>query len=179
MTLEARLISNSNAFFARQDKSPLVADEYEKQFKIAFNDNKKVVTDCHRERLGINSKILYQPRRVYHMEEFEDSQLRDLQEVEGIVLRDVHGERVAIGKGFPYENIFSFMVHYFNFYTVDDFAEKLGYKDGDEMFKYWFSQKTELTEFNLVNWCMDSFKGIYAEDLADLYGQGWNHVYLK
>lgn len=41
MTLEARLISNSNAFFARQDKSPLVADEYEKQFKIAFNDNKK------------------------------------------------------------------------------------------------------------------------------------------
>lgn len=113
------------------------------------------------------------------MEEFEDSQLRDLQEVDGIVLRDVHGERVAIGKGFPYENIFSFMVHYFNFYTADDFAEKLGYKDGDEMFKYWFSQKTELTEFNLVNWCMDSFKGIYAEDLAELYGQGWNHVYLK
>lgn len=33
------------------------------------------------------------------MEEFEDSQLRDLQEVEGIVLRDVHGERVAIGRG--------------------------------------------------------------------------------
>ena len=113
------------------------------------------------------------------MEEFEDSQLRDLQEVEGIVLRDVHGERVAIGKGFPYENIFSFMVHYFNFYTVDDFAEKLGYKDGDEMFKYWFSQKTELTEFNLINWCMASFDGIYAEDLADQYGQGWNHVYLK
>ena len=113
------------------------------------------------------------------MEEFEDSQLRDLQEVEGIVLRDVHGERIAIGKGFPYENIFGFMVHYFNFYTADDFAEKLGYKDGDEMFKYWFSQKTELTEFNLINWCMDSFKGIYAEDLADLYGQGWNHVYLK
>ena len=47
------------------------------------------------------------------MEEFEDSQLRDLQEVEGIVLRDVHGERVAIGKGFPYENVFSFMVHYY------------------------------------------------------------------
>ncbi len=59
------------------------------------------------------------------MEEFEDSQLRDLQEVDGIVLRDVHGERVAIGKGFPYENIFSFMVHYFNFYTADDFAIKM------------------------------------------------------
>ena len=34
------------------------------------------------------------------MEEFEDSQLRDLQEVEGIDLRDVHGERVAIGRDF-------------------------------------------------------------------------------
>lgn len=113
------------------------------------------------------------------MEEFEDSQLRDLQEVEGIVLRNVHGERVAIGKGFPYENIFSFMVHYFNFYTTDDFAKKLGYKDGDEMFKYWFSKKTKLTEFNLINWCMASFNGIYAEDLADQYGQGWNHVYMK
>lgn len=41
MTLEARLISNSNAFFARKDKSPLVADEYEKQFKIALMQQKK------------------------------------------------------------------------------------------------------------------------------------------
>lgn len=40
MTLEARLISNSNAFFARQDKAPLVADEYEKQFKIALMQQK-------------------------------------------------------------------------------------------------------------------------------------------
>lgn len=41
MTLEARLISNSNAFFARQDKSPLVADEYDKQFQIALMQTKK------------------------------------------------------------------------------------------------------------------------------------------
>lgn len=41
MTLEARLISNSNAFFAIQDKSPLVADEYEKQFQIALMTQKK------------------------------------------------------------------------------------------------------------------------------------------
>lgn len=32
------------------------------------------------------------------MEEFEDSQLRDLQEVDGIVLRNVHGERVQLVK---------------------------------------------------------------------------------
>ena len=41
MTLEARLISNSNAFFAKQDKSPLVADEYDKQFQIALMTQKK------------------------------------------------------------------------------------------------------------------------------------------
>lgn len=41
MTLEARLISNSNAFFAKQDKSVLVADEYEKQFQIALMTQKK------------------------------------------------------------------------------------------------------------------------------------------
>ncbi|ABJ59975.1 MULTISPECIES: hypothetical protein [Lactobacillus] len=41
MTLEARLISNSNAFFARQDKSPLDVDEYQKQFEIALMQQKK------------------------------------------------------------------------------------------------------------------------------------------
>lgn len=41
MTLEARLISNSNAFFAIQDKAPLVDDEYEKQFQIALMQTKK------------------------------------------------------------------------------------------------------------------------------------------
>ena len=41
MTLEARLISNSNAFFTTQDRTQLVADEYEKQFKIALMQTKK------------------------------------------------------------------------------------------------------------------------------------------
>ncbi len=50
------------------------------------------------------------------MIEFEDSQLRKLQEVGGVVLNDVQGERIAIGKDFEYESVFSFMVHYFNFY---------------------------------------------------------------
>ena len=58
------------------------------------------------------------------MIEFEDSQLRKLQEVSGVVLNNVHGERVAIGKDFEYENVFSFMVHYFNFYTADDLADE-------------------------------------------------------
>ena len=41
MTLETKLISNSNVFFARQDNSPLVADEYDKQFQIALMTQKK------------------------------------------------------------------------------------------------------------------------------------------
>lgn len=34
-------ISNSNAFFARQDKLPLAIDEYQKQFQIALMQQKK------------------------------------------------------------------------------------------------------------------------------------------
>ena len=41
MNLESKLIINSNAFFARQDRAPLVADEYDKQFQIALMQTKK------------------------------------------------------------------------------------------------------------------------------------------
>lgn len=41
MTLEKRLIINSNAFFTTKDRTQLVADEYEKQFKIALLQTKK------------------------------------------------------------------------------------------------------------------------------------------
>ena len=57
MTLEARLISNSNAFFARQDKSPLVADEYDKQFQIALMQTKKSLPTAISNDLGKISKI--------------------------------------------------------------------------------------------------------------------------
>lgn len=41
MTLEARLISSSNAFFTRKTKAPLVNDEYEKMFEMALMATKK------------------------------------------------------------------------------------------------------------------------------------------
>lgn len=44
MKLEARLIKNSNAFFARQDKPALAADEYQKQFEVDLRATKKAVT---------------------------------------------------------------------------------------------------------------------------------------
>lgn len=45
MKLEARLVKNSNAFFARQDKPVLVTDEYQKQFEVALLSTKKAVTE--------------------------------------------------------------------------------------------------------------------------------------
>lgn len=104
------------------------------------------------------------------MIEFEDSQLRDLQEVDGVILRNVHGERVAIGQGFDYGNIFEFVDDYFQFYGAEDFALKLGYKNVVDMLKCWFSG-TPQTEDDLLNYCMDSnvFDGISASDLADEY----------
>lgn len=104
------------------------------------------------------------------MIEFEDSQLRDLQEVDGIVLRDVHGEKIAIGQGFDYENIFEFVDDYFKSYGAKDFALKLGYQSVVDMFKHWFSG-TPQTEADLLSYCMDpnAFDGRYASDLVDDY----------
>lgn len=71
------------------------------------------------------------------MIEFDDSDLRNLQEVDGVILQDVHGERVAIGKGIGYENVFAFMNAYFEEYGAEDFAKKVGYEDAVDMFKSW------------------------------------------
>ena len=102
------------------------------------------------------------------MIEFEDKDLRDLQDVDGIVLRDVHGQRVAIGKGFDYENVFDFMHDYFEEYGEEDFAKQLGYEDDIEMYKSWFSG-TPVDESDLMDEVYESFSGIDADSLQDPY----------
>ena len=72
------------------------------------------------------------------MIEFDGRNLRNLQDADGIVLQNVHGKRVAIGKGFDYENIFEFMSAYFDKYGADNFATQVGYEDATDMFESWF-----------------------------------------
>lgn len=57
MTLEARLISSSNAFFTRKTKAPLVNDEYEKMFEMALMTTKKPLPTGISNDLGKISKI--------------------------------------------------------------------------------------------------------------------------
>ncbi|UOC06904.1 hypothetical protein [Lactobacillus johnsonii] len=57
MTLEARLISSSNAFFTRKTKAPLVNDEYEKMFEMALMATKKPLLTGISNGLGKISKI--------------------------------------------------------------------------------------------------------------------------
>lgn len=102
------------------------------------------------------------------MIEFDDKDLRDLQEVDGIVLRDVHGQRVAIGKGFDYENVFYFMLDYFEEYGAEDFAKQIGYEDGVDMYKSWFSG-TPVNGSDIMDWVYESFDGIDADSLQDPY----------
>lgn len=102
------------------------------------------------------------------MIEFDDKDLRDLQEVDGIVLRDVHGQRVAIGKGFNYENVFKFVYDYFEEYGAEDFAKKVGYENAIDMFKSWFSG-IPFHESNFMDWVCESFAGIDADSLQDPY----------
>ena len=102
------------------------------------------------------------------MIEFEDKDLRDLQDVDGIVLRDVHGQRVAIGKGFDYENVFYFMHDYFEEYGAEDFAQQLGYDDDIDMYKSWFSD-IPVDVSNIMDEVYESFRGIDADSLQDPY----------
>lgn len=41
MILETRLISNSNTFFTRESKAPVIVDEYEEMFKRDLIAHKK------------------------------------------------------------------------------------------------------------------------------------------
>lgn len=102
------------------------------------------------------------------MIEFDERDLRDLQEVDGVVLQDVHGQRVAIGDGFDYENVFEFMVDYFEEYGAEDFANQTGYEDAIDMFKSWFSG-ISLHEGDLMDMVYNSFDGIDADSLQDEY----------
>ena len=111
------------------------------------------------------------------MIEFDDKDLRDLQDVCGIVLRDVHGQRVAIGDGFDYGNVFEFMNAYFEEYGADDFAKQVGYEDAIEMFKSWFSG-IPLHEGDLMDMVYEAFRGIDADSLQDSYDHE-NEAYLE
>ena len=102
------------------------------------------------------------------MIEFDDRDLRDLQEVDGILLQDVHGQRVAIGAGFDYENVFYFMHDYFKEYGEEDFAQQLGYEDDIDMYKSWFSG-IPVHEDNIMDMVYESFTGIDADSLSDNY----------
>ena len=111
------------------------------------------------------------------MIEFDDRDLRDLQDVDGIVLQDVHGKRVAIGKGFDYENIFQFMTVYFREYGVEDFAKQIGYENAESMFESWFLS-VPFRESYLMDLVYESFSGIDADSLQDTYDHE-NEIFLE
>ena len=102
------------------------------------------------------------------MIEFDDRDLRDLQAVDGIVLQDVHGKRVAIGKGFDYQNVFVFMINYFDEYGVEDFANQIGYEDDVDMIKKWLSS-IPVQESDVLDWVYQAFRGVRADSLPDKY----------
>lgn len=104
------------------------------------------------------------------MIEFDDKDLQSLQEVNGIVLQDVHGERVAIGYGFDYEDVFQFMSAYFEEYGTEEFAKQIGYEDDTNMLKSWFSGIPHYeSEVDLMSWVYKSFAGVDADSLQDPY----------
>lgn len=100
-----------------------------------------------------------------------------MQDVDGFVLQDVHGERVAIGNGFHYGNVFAFMNDYFKEYGEEDFAKQVGYEDAIDMYESWFSGNP-LYKSDLVYMVYESFGGIDADKLQDQYDYE-NDAYLE
>ena len=52
MTLETKLISNSNAFFTRETRNPLIHDEYQKQFDTDLMTTKKPLATMYEQLMG-------------------------------------------------------------------------------------------------------------------------------
>lgn len=98
------------------------------------------------------------------MKEFDPRDLWKLQEVNGMVLRDIHGIDVAIGKGFEYKNIKAFIEAYTTEYGVKDFMEKTGFENSEDFTEYYFKEFPD--ECDWYDACYWSFNGIYADDLA-------------
>ena len=98
------------------------------------------------------------------MIEFDDRDLQKLQDVDGILLRNVHGKRVAIGRGFDYGNVFIFMNAYFKEYGAEDLAKQVGSADAIDIFDSWFLG-IPLSESDLMDWVCESFDGIDADSL--------------
>ena len=100
------------------------------------------------------------------MIEFDDKDLRDLQDADGILLQNVHGKRVAIGRGFDYGNVFYFMHDYFKDYGEEDFAKQVGYEDDIDMYESWCSG-IPFNESDIMDMVYESFSGIDADSLQD------------
>lgn len=108
------------------------------------------------------------------MIEFNVKDLQKLKKVDGFILQDVHGQRVAIGKGFAYKNVFAFMNEYFKEYGANDFAKQIGYKDAIHMFKSWFSgipsDESKFMSACLVEYGADNLaKKTGFEDASDMF----------
>lgn len=105
------------------------------------------------------------------MKEFEESQLEQLIKVDGLLLQNVHGKEVAIGKGLKYENIQSFISEYFLYYGVEDFIkhiqniEKMTSKEW-RGFAYYvlteFPNPTDVTDI-----CYYAFDGKWGSELKE------------
>lgn len=108
------------------------------------------------------------------MYEFDSSDLQALKNVDGYILKDVHGMQVAIGRGFDCQNEYEFAENYVKSYGFDDFAKALGYD----------SPEKAAMEFIECNWddgvlreaIQDAFGYIYPEDYQDEAEEEWGDM---
>ena len=101
------------------------------------------------------------------MKEFNEEHIKDLQEVNGFVLRDVKGKTVAIGLDSEYPSILDFIADYIDRYTASTLAVYLNFGSTRNMLHQIYDDAilpfdAELLKVRLMN----AFDGISADDYA-------------
>lgn len=102
------------------------------------------------------------------MKEFNEEHIKDLQEANGFVLRNVIGNTVAIGIDSEYPDIASFLSDYIARYGIKDLSKRLGYRNPTEMLKELLDKADNylfmMTDIEAK--LMNAFDGISADDYA-------------
>lgn len=102
------------------------------------------------------------------MKEFNEKNIKDLQEANGFVLQNVAGDTVAIGLDSEYPDVASFILDYIDEFGIWILAHKLGYEDERKMLNDLFSSTMHLPfpMTHIETKLMGAFYGISADEYA-------------
>lgn len=111
------------------------------------------------------------------MKEFNDKHIKDLQEADGFILQNVHGNKIAIGIDSEYPDIACFILSYIEEYGTLRLADELSYENDREMLNDFINAINFVSdpEDYIKNRFISVFNGISANDyVINLEKKKWH-----